>query len=43
MSTSPPNNGLHPTRIQRTFILNVAGARVMPGVRPRLPKEIDER
>jgi hypothetical protein len=38
MSTSPPNNGVHPTRIQRAFILNVPGALVMPGIGRKRPK-----
>ena len=28
-----PNNGMHPTRNRASFILNLAGGRVMPGVR----------
>ena len=35
MSTSPPNNGMHPTRIQRTFYPQRPSARVMPGVMPQ--------
>ena len=28
-----PNNGMHPTRNSGAFILDLAGGRVMPGVR----------
>ena len=31
--TPPPNNGMHPTPLQRAFHESCAGARVMPGVR----------
>jgi hypothetical protein len=34
MLTAPHNNGMHPTRDTHHFItLNLAGGRVMPGVR----------
>jgi hypothetical protein len=43
MSTSPPNNGMHPTRIQRTFYPQRPSARVMPGVMREFRMSEDRR